>query len=101
MGGKKARGTGGSHSHKLSQSIKTKSSSRHVMNLHGNNSKSINLPKLDRIIYKNGVSKIPITGGNHEKDRIGHLNLNHQPQHLNSNSNSKPSYKIDSSILKI
>ncbi len=48
------------------------------------NSKSINLPKLDRIILKNGISKVPL---NHpiEKDRINIM---------------KP-YKIDSSLLKI
>ena len=44
---------------KLSQSIKTKSSSRHLM-MQQPNSKSINLPKLDRLILKNGISKIPI-----------------------------------------
>lgn len=48
------------------------------------NSKSINLPKLDRLILKNGISKVPL---NHpiEKDRINIM---------------KP-YKIDSSLLKI
>lgn len=48
------------------------------------NSKSINLPKLDRIVLKNGISKVPL---NHpiDKDRINLI---------------KP-YKIDSSLLKI
>ncbi len=47
------------------------------------NSKSINLPKLDRIILKNGLSKAPLNNSI-EKDKI----------------TLKP-YKIDSSILKI
>ncbi len=47
------------------------------------NSKSINLPKLDRLILKNGVSKIPLNGSI-DKERIS----------------LKP-YKIDSSLLKI
>jgi hypothetical protein len=64
---------------KYSQSIKTKSSSKHVQQ----NARSINLPKLDRLLLKNGVSKIPL---NHsiEKEKIS----------------LKP-YQIDSSILKI
>jgi hypothetical protein len=47
---------------KLSQSIKTKSSSRHLV-MQQPNSRSINLPKLDRLILKNGISKAPIHHG--------------------------------------
>jgi len=42
---------------KFSQ-MKTKSSSKH-MSIQPN-SKSINLPKLDRLLLKNGISKIPL-----------------------------------------
>lgn len=47
------------------------------------NAKSINLPKLDRLIIKNGISKIPLSNSI-DKDKIS----------------LKP-YKIDSSLLKI
>lgn len=61
--------------------IKTKSSSKH-MSIQPN-SKSINLPKLDRLLIKNGISKIPLNNSI-EKEKIS----------------LKP-YQIDSSILKI
>jgi len=44
---------------KLSKSTKTKSSSRHMM-IQQHNSKSINLPKLDRIILKNGLPRMAL-----------------------------------------
>ncbi len=66
---------------KFSQGIKTKSASRH--HLLGQNVKSINLPKLDRLIMKNGSSKVALHHSI-EKEKIS----------------LKP-YKIDSSILKI
>ncbi len=66
---------------KHSQGIKTKGSSRQATL--GQNSKSINLPKLDRLILKNGGSKIPLNNSI-EKEKIS----------------LKP-YKIDSSLLKI